>query len=127
MTWDLEPVAHAIADLLGAIDATVKAYPAAPETFNPPAYVVGWPSTVDYDIQQFGIDVATIPVAAAAGVEEIDRVDQLLDAARKAIDADLSLGGTVQYARTATQTNWRPMRVAGIDMLLADLIVEIRM
>jgi hypothetical protein len=126
MSWNRAQVADAVVGLLQPFDATVTCFVAPPATFNPPAYVVGWPTTVVYDTRLFGIDVATLPVAAAGGVEETDRVDELLETARKALD-DGNLSGTVQHARVMSQANWRPVRVSGIDMLVADLVLEIQM
>jgi len=128
VTWDLEPVAHAIADLLGAIDATVKAYPAAPETFNPPAYVVGFPVSVVRGAGAMGVDVAQLPVAACAGPTESFKPNALLIAAIPALEADPTFGGVVIGSKvTNAQQSYRRLSVAGIEVLAADLLLEIRM
>ena len=127
MTWQRAEAAEAIAGLLEPLDPLVSVFASPPETFNPPAYVVGYPSAVTYDGAAFSIDLATIPVLAAGGLAELDRVDALLRAAKDAITADPSLDGAVMSARVVSQSNWRRLNVAGADILVADLILEIRM
>lgn len=128
MTWNRAQAAQAVADVLAPVDELVSVFASPPSTFNPPAYIVGYPRRVAYDAGAgFGVDVAELPVLAGCGVSEVDRVDQLLEAAHKAVNADPSLGGAVQHARVASQDNWRILSVAGADVLAADLTVEIRM
>lgn len=127
MTWNRATCAAAIAAVLTPIDDTVAVFAAPPETFNAPAFLVGYPRRVDYDSSTFGVDLVELPTAATAGIGEIGRVDQLLEAAKGALNADPSLGGAVQHCRVTSQENWRRLTVGGADLLAADLIVTIRM
>jgi hypothetical protein len=125
--WQRAVAAAALQTLLAAIDATVPAFATPPETFNPPAYIVGFPTQVQYDRASFGVDLASLPILVACGPSEADRVDELLDAARHAVAADPSAGGVLVDAHALTQGNWRRLNVAGADVLAADLVLEIRM
>jgi hypothetical protein len=127
MTWNRAQAAAAIAGVLETVDQTVAVFAAPPETFNGPAFVVGYPRTVAYDSPTFAIDLAELPTLAAVGLGEIDRADLLLEQAKKAINADPTLGGAVQHARVTSQENWRRLTVGGADLLAADLIVTVRM
>jgi hypothetical protein len=66
-------------------------------------------------------------VLGAVGVEDGDGLDDLLEAATVAIEADPSLGGAVQYAKPVEWRNWRIMTSAGASLLVAELALEIRM
>jgi len=127
MSWERAPVAAALAGILGNIDAQVKAFELPPETFNPPAFIVGYPQTVDYDVAAFGVDLVALPIAAFCGTAEVDRVDALLTAAKVALEADLTLGGAVKACKPRTQQAWRRLSVAGAEVLGADIVLEIRM
>lgn len=126
MSWDRSRVAPAIVDCLTAAVPGVSAFDRPPATFNAPAYVVGLP-TVTYDTPTFGIDLAVLPVAAAAGVEEADRIDDLLRQARAALLDTGNLGGVVQLLIITEQRNWQRLNVGGADLLTAELAVTIRM
>jgi hypothetical protein len=133
MVWKRADAAAAIAAILEQVDtmtvigAPVSVFAAPPETFNPPAYIVGYPAQVNYDGATFGIDEALLPVYAVGGMSEVDRIDALLEAAKVALAADTTAGGAVQWLRVTTQTNWRPLKVGGSDLLAGDLTIEIRM
>jgi hypothetical protein len=128
MTWQRAPVAAALVRILAAIDVTVPAFAQPPETFNPPAYIVGYPRTVNYRMLVFGVDEALLPMLAAAGPGEVDRVDELLQLAYDAIAAaDQTLGGLVQVLDPGPQDNWRLLKVAGVDVLCADLLLRVLM
>jgi len=129
MTWQRAPVAAALAATLTTIDPTVAVFATPPETFNPPAYIVGWPRNVSYREKQFNTDVAQLPILAACGMAEADRVDQMLNQAYDTISkvADATFGGIVQLVDLGPQDNWRVLRVAGVDLLAADLLLEITM
>jgi len=132
MVWKRADAAAAIVPILEAIDTTtligalVSVFAAPPETFNPPAYIIGYPAQVNYDGATFGIDEALLPVYAAGGMSEVDRIDALLEAAKVAI-AGAPLPSALQLLRVMQQTNWRPLKVGGSDLLAADLTLEIRM
>jgi hypothetical protein len=126
MGWDRTAVAAALAETLSAIDPTVSVYPTAPETFNPPVYVVGYPRLVLYANPTFNTDTATVPVMVGVGMAEADRADAMLGAARDAIEADITLGGVVVAVRVTEQSGWRRLSVAGSEILAADLVCDIR-
>jgi hypothetical protein len=127
MSWVRATAAQAVADVLATIDPLVSVFASPPSTFNPPVYVVGYPRIVNYDAATFGVDDVELPMFAGVGVAEIDRLDAMLDQARKAIAADNSLAGAVMHVRVTEQSNWRILSVAGADVLAADLTLRIRM
>jgi hypothetical protein len=131
MTWQRAPVAAALVTILAAVDDSVPAFAVPPDTFNPPAYIVGYPRTVNYRTPQFGVDEAQLPLAVACGVAEVDRVDDLLRRAYDALSAatatDPTLGGTVLLVDPGPQDNWRLLKVAGVDVLAADLLLRVLM
>jgi len=127
VTWQRAPVAAAVAAELAALDAAVSVFAVPPATFNPPAYLVGFVRRVDYDQPTFGVDLTELVVSAAAGVAEPDRLDQLLHDAKVALNADPTGGGSVQVLRVRNQDPWRIVTIGGADILLGDLILEIRM
>jgi len=127
MTWERAPVAAALAAVLQPLDGSVSVFAAPPETFNPPAFIVGYPRTVNYRMH-FSTDEALMPVACACGVAEVDRVDGLLRTAYDALaNTDQTLGGLVQVMDLGPQDNWRLLRVAGIDVIAADLVLRFLM
>jgi predicted NBD/HSP70 family sugar kinase len=126
MSWERKPVAAALAGMLGPLDPSVAVFEAPPPTFGPPAYIVWYPQTVTYDAFAFTVDLVLLPILCVAGLGEWDRVDGLVAAAKKAIDADPQLAGTVAVAKAATNSGWRQLAVAGADYLGADLVLEIR-
>jgi hypothetical protein len=128
MTWERAPVAAALLPVLAAIDPAVPAYASPPETFNPPAYIIGYTRTVNYRVH-FGVDEALLPILAACGTAEVDRVDHLLNLAYDALStaADSTFGGVVQLVDPGPQDNYRLVRVAGIDVLAADLLLRVLM
>jgi hypothetical protein len=126
MGWNRTAVAAALGEVLAAIDPSVSVFPTAPETFNAPVYVVGYPRIVIYANPAFGVDTATVPVMVGVGSLEADKADAMLGAAKSAIEADVTLGGVVQTVRVTEQTGWRRLNVAGAEILAADLICDIR-
>jgi hypothetical protein len=51
----------------------------------------------------------------------------LIAQVRSAVMADDTLGGAVQRAWPALERNWRPLKVAGADLLAADLVLQVYM
>ena len=126
MAWNRTAVSAALGAVLAGIDPTVSVYPTAPDTFNPPAYVVGYPRLVLYANPTYGTDTATVPVMVGVGSLEADRADRMLADAKAAIEDDVTLGGVVQVVRVTEQAGWRRLNVAGAEILAADLICDIR-
>lgn len=127
MGWVRATAAAAIAETLGGLDPTVAVFANPPETFNPPAYIVGYTRLVNYDDVSFGVDRADLPVMAAAGLGELDRVDSLLAQAKQTLNADPSAGGAVVSLRVKMQDQWRVLVVGGAELLAAELVLDIRM
>jgi hypothetical protein len=127
MTWTRIIAAAAIAETLDRLDPAVNVFATPPESFNPPAYIVGYPRTVAYGQQVFGIDLATIPIMIAVGPNEVDRADAMVNMAKDALTSDPSLGRAVQGLTAPEQSNWRRLNVSGIDVLAVDLVLEITM
>jgi len=126
MSYQRTTVAAALAELLSTIDPTVAVFAEPPPSFNPPAYIVGYTRHVDYDAPSFGVDRTDLPVAVAVGVLDGARMDELLDAAKKAVNESLTLGGTVQSVRVRVQEQTLLWNIAGAEIMAADLIVEVR-
>jgi hypothetical protein len=131
MSWARASVAQAIAaDLFAATEGGVTAFADPPATFNIPAFIVGWPQTVIYDIPIMGVDEVTLPVITVAGLPEASILDQMLGTARACLEADRTLGGLLAHGVlvvTGTR-NWRALLdVGGGQYLAADLMLAIRM
>ena len=75
----------------------------------------------------FAVDLASVSVLGAVGVEDGDGLDDLLSVANDAIEVDPSLGLAVQHARVVEWRNWRVFTSAGANLLVAELALEIRM
>jgi hypothetical protein len=128
VSWDRPAAAAALVDVLtAATDEVVTVHDKPPSTLNAPALVVSYPTTVTKHVPTFAIDQATVAVLGVAGVEDGDGLDELLDDATTAIEADPTLGGAVQYAKPVEWRNWRIMTSAGASLLVAELALEIRM
>jgi hypothetical protein len=120
------PVAAALVDMLtAATGGGVFIHERPPYTVNAPAVVVGRAVSVSYGAVAFGIDLATLPLGIVGGAEADDTVDDLKATVRKAIEADPTVGGSVQVAFCTEERNWRNVSSGGADLLTVDLIVEI--
>jgi hypothetical protein len=128
MSWDRTSAAAALADLLiSATAAAVTVFTHPPATFNAPAYIVAYPTTVTKHEPAFAIDVAEWILTAAAGADDPDTLDGLLSTAADAIEKDMTLGGAVQICRPTMWRNYRVSVIGGAELLLADLVLETRM
>jgi hypothetical protein len=127
MSWQRELVAQALAVILAEAcpDASVFDHP--PATVTPPAVVVSWPTTVTYNESGFGVDRAAMTVALVAPVDGEALIDSLKAAAREAILEDKTLAGSVASAVATGERNWRVVNVAGVDVLQAELELELIM
>ena len=113
--------------LTDATDSAVSVFPSPPGTFNPPALIVQFPTSVLKHVPAFGIDSAQLTVLAATGVLDTDGHDQLLEVASAALEANQTLNGAVQVLRPTEWRAWRVMTVSGIDLLVAEIAVDVRM
>ena len=127
MTWNRAPVATALVNMLGpATGLHVHRYP--PETLNGPCVVVSRPQPVACSAVAPTIDEVTLPVIVAGGMEQEEALEGFITQCRTAILADSTLQGSVQVAWPAEIRNWRNLTGAGgIQLLLAELILTIRM
>jgi len=127
VTWTRAPVAAALAaQIAAATDGTVAVFPKPPQTINPPAIVVGRPRLVRYATVAFSIDDVELSVLCAGPIDGDDTVDALADTVRRACLTDRTLGGTVSVAYPYEQGQWRASNVAGIDLLVCEVIVAIQ-
>jgi hypothetical protein len=131
MSWQRTHVAKAVAAVLdNATEGNVTTFADPPPSFNVPAYIVAWPTTVSYHTPAYGIDEATLPLIAAVGTEESDKLDHLLGVARDALETDPTLGGVLLHGGVVVteERNWRVLAdVAGSRFLAAELTLDIRM
>jgi hypothetical protein len=129
VSWDRPTAVAAVAaTLAAAAGETIPVFDHPPATFNVPAIIVSHPETVSYNTPAFGIDLATIAVVCAAGLDDAFTVDQLIHLAITALSPDPMLGGrAVMSVNVSEQRNWRAVNVAGADYLTAELVLEIRM
>jgi hypothetical protein len=129
MSWSRSLVAAALADVLKAAqgpedNASVFASP--PETLNTPAIVVGRPIEVLYGVGAFAVDTATLPVVCIGPfLTGEDVVDALITFVRQTIGPATSLNGAVRSCTVTREANWRAMRVAGADLLGADVVLTV--
>lgn len=127
MTWERTVAAEALAEILAAMDPTATAFAVPPESLNVPAYVVGYPRTVTYGVASFGMDTASIAISVVVSLGEGAKADAMLKQAKETLDANPTLDGNVQGCAVKEQTSWRPAVISGINCMLADLVLEIRM
>ena len=128
MTWQRSPVAAALVDILTTATAGgVYVHDKPPTVINPPAIIVARPTTVNYATAAFAVDEATLPIVVAGAMDGDDLVDTLRDAVRRAVDADPTLGGAVKSATATAERNWRNLTVAGVELLVAEIILTVLM
>jgi len=147
--WDFDHVAQAVAAALEGIPQptdtwnagstwnqgetwnealahpTVSVFAVSPASFNPPAYIVGRPETVELDVPAFTVDQINLAVLCFVGLGQDTALGELLRSARDAIRKDRSLGGRVQTARTIRFRNWAIMNISGAEFLKAELLLEV--
>lgn len=134
MTWRRAVFSLALAEVL---TEAAEAYPwdgpapsvfaKPPETLNAPAVVVGRPGEVLYGVGGFGIDVATVPVVCIGPLLGEDVIDGLIAFVRATLADNDTVGGLVQIVYAPSERNWRAVRIAGADMLAADVSLTVQM
>lgn len=127
MSWDRTAAAAALAEMLRSALPEVPVFEAPEATFNAPALVCQFPTSVLLSSPSFGVDTASWAVLAAVGAAEADRLDELLASATAVVRLDPTLGRVVQTTRPLEWRNWRLLTVAGAELLAADLALETRM
>jgi hypothetical protein len=129
VSWQRSLVAAALADTLKTAQGpgdSAGIFSQPPETLNAPAIVVGRPTEVQYATAGLGVDEATIPVICIGPSTGDDIVDGLIHFVRAAVAADITLSGAVPSCLCTSERNWRAVRIAGADMLAADVVLTIQ-
>jgi hypothetical protein len=127
MSWDRATCAKALVTLLGPALPGVSVYDRPMYSYNAPAVIVGRAAETRYSTFAIGIDETQLPLTVAVGTEREDDVSDLMAQIRSAIEGDNSLGGTVASCTAALDRNWRNTKVAGADLLAADLVLQVYM
>ena len=128
MSFDRQAMADALVGALStALGETAMVFGSPPSTFNPPAVVIGFPTTVVLHSPAFAVDTCTVPVLCTAGVADVTGLDSLMGVVSACLDVTGSFPPDVIVLGPSEWRNWRILTVAGIDMLAADIITEIRM
>lgn len=121
--------------LAAALDRVpgLRCHPRMPGVITPPAAVVLRRETRYNPAVDIGSDITLavrlyLPISNSEGSQ--DKLDDYLAPAgeyslRAAIDADPTLGGTVQWAAAASAEAEGLVDIKGIDYISADLIVEV--
>jgi hypothetical protein len=125
MSWDYRSSSSAIVAYLADALPLVSVYDRPPATFNPPAVILAHPQLVTRNQPRFAVDRVTWPLMCVAGANQADYVADLLDQVAAVIDDDPSLGGEVQSATAATFGGWRITDVSGIQVLAADVTLDL--
>jgi hypothetical protein len=130
MTWDRSVAAPALAqaltDAATASGELATAFANPPTTLNPPALVVAYPISVRFAATAFSIDEVQLPVICFGQIDGPDVVSRLVTFCREAV-FDTQLGGAVQTCYATEERNWRPVNVAGTDLLTAEVVFTIQM
>lgn len=130
MSWTRALVAQALAEVLKAAQAAedgASIFAAPPETLNAPAIVVGRPIEVLYGTGGLSVDTATVPVVCIGpSLAGEDTVDALINFVRQAVGANVTLNGAVRSCTVTLERNWRAVRVAGADLLGADVVLTVQ-
>lgn len=129
---DVRAARRALADALRAVPG-LRCHPRMPDTIAPPAAVVLRRETRYNPAVDVGADLTLavrlyLSISNAEGSQ--DKLDDYLAPAgtlslRAAIDADPTLGGTVQWATATGAEAEGLVDVKGMDYISADLIVEV--
>jgi hypothetical protein len=132
VAWNRAVVAKALYAMLTTAPPDPAATPPfiferPPGTLNAPAVVVGRPAEVRYSEFALGIDFCEFIVVCVAAIDGDDDLAELIGWARSVIEPDPSLGGAVQTCVCTGERNWRAVRVAGADLLAAELVLEVTM
>jgi hypothetical protein len=127
VTWDRDSVGKALASILEAAITDVSIYDRPLYNLNAPAIVVGRAAETRYSTWALSIDETTLPVTCLAGTERDADVAELIAQVRAAVLADVMLGGLVQSCYPVAERNWRPLKVAGADLLAADVVLQVYM
>ena len=129
---NLAAVMDALASAVESAGVTDRVFPYPPAAVAPPCAVVGYPTTIDFDLTfQDGADECTIPLYLVAGkVSERTARDVLAGyisgakAVKAAIEADTTLGAAAHSVRV-TSMRILSVTVSQLDYLAALFDVEV--
>jgi hypothetical protein len=131
MTWDRSAAAPALASVLtAAVTAAgenITVFESPPSTANPPAIIVGRVTEVHFSTIAPGIDDVILPVLIVAAVEGEDTIAGIITLIRNALAPFNNLGNVVKACYPEFERNWRPINVAGADLLQAEVTLSIQM
>jgi hypothetical protein len=130
MSWDRSQAAKALASLLGetatAAGSLASVFDRPQATVNPPALIVAY-ADVQFSTAAFSIDEADLIVTCVAPWGGEDASDDLVGLVRTTVADHPTLDGAVQICDATATRNWRNATVAGVDVLLADVVLHILM
>lgn len=128
MSWSRSVAAPAIAQALQVVvGESVFVFEKPPQTVNPPALIVGRPTEVRFAQPAFGVDAVVLPITCVGPADGEDYVDYLITSVRQAFPSPTNLNGAVGVVYADSEQNWRNVNLAGVDLLLADVLLAIQM
>jgi hypothetical protein len=140
VTWSRRACAEALAFVLEAaatppvlfetealVPSQITVFEQPPSSINPPALVIARPIEVRYGTAALSIDDAELPIVCCGPVTDDDTLDDLIAFVRQTLAQDPTLGAVVQSCTPELERSWRPARVAGVDLLVVDLVLRIQM
>lgn len=128
---DLSAIRQALADKMGNVYG-LRSSATMPDAPRPPQAVI-LPDRIEYDLDMSrGADtfffLVTVIVGRAddrAAQNNLDRFVSGSDSIKAAIEADMTLGGVVNFARVTEMTNYRQINVGDTIYLGAEFEVEV--
>ena len=128
---DLSAIRQALADKMGNVYG-LRSSATMPDAPRPPQAVI-LPDRIEYDLDMGrGADtfffLVTVIVGRAddrAAQNNLDRFVSGSDSIKAAIEADMTLGGVVNFARVTEMTNYRQINVGDTIYLGAEFEVEV--
>jgi len=128
---DLSAIRQALADKMGNVYG-LRSSATMPDAPRPPQAVI-LPDRIEYDLDMSrGADtfffLVTVIVGRAddrAAQNNLDRFVSGTDSIKAAIEADMTLGGVVNFARVTEMTNYRQINVGDTIYLGAEFEVEV--
>jgi len=128
---DLSAIRQALADKMGNVYG-LRSSATMPDAPRPPQAVI-LPDRIEYDLDMSrGADMffflVTVIVGRAddrAAQNNLDRFVSGTDSIKAAIEADMTLGGVVNFARVTEMTNYRQINVGDTIYLGAEFEVEV--
>ena len=121
--WDLLELGNGICTVLEPIGLT--SFPAPPLTFNVPALVVKLPDTLEASQRIVGLDVVTLAVIVAVGIDDYTLLGGLINQVRALLASDPTLAGSCRLATVTGARQFGPMIVAAATYLTGQVFMEV--